>query len=61
MDCCSICAAAKRGPLPEWELRKRQKEGRLPGFFSGTRFYVRYDILLEMIERESRRNAGIKD
>ena len=50
------CAAA--GPLSEHTLRLRQKQGRLPGIYSGTRFLVNYKMFLERLDRESTGKDG---
>ena len=47
----TIRQAAKCGPLPEHRLRVMKAEGRLPGFAAGTRWYVDYNKLLEMLDR----------
>ena len=40
--------------IPVALLRTMQKQGRLPGFFSGSRFYVNIDLLMEQLDQESR-------
>jgi hypothetical protein len=47
----TIRQAAKRGPLPEHRLRVMKAEGRLPGFAAGTRWYVDYPKLLELLDK----------
>ena len=47
-------AADPACPLREGTLRRMQKQGELPGFFTGTRFYVNFDLLLEMLAERSR-------
>ena len=49
----TISQTAKTGLLPEFRLRAMQKQGRLPGIYSGKRFLVNFDALVEMLERES--------
>lgn len=49
--------AAEKG-LPHTYLRALQAQGKLPGFYSGTRFYVNVDMLCEQLEAECRANAG---
>lgn len=49
----SIREAAKRGPLSEYCLRLMQKEGKLPGIFSGRKFLVNYEKLLEQLNEEA--------
>lgn len=58
MEIVTINQAGKRGPLPSSRLRAMLREGRLPGFYSGTRYYVNYTMLMEQLDRESRRNGG---
>lgn len=58
MEYLTINQAGRRGPVPACRLRRMQKEGRCPGFFSGSRFYVNYTLLLEQIERECRASAS---
>lgn len=41
------------GILPEYRLRQMQKQGKLPGVFSGNRFLVDVEALQEMLRRES--------
>lgn len=48
----SIREAAKRGPLSEYCLRLMQKQGKLPGVYSGKKFLVNYDRLLERLNAE---------
>lgn len=50
----TIHQTAKKGPCSEPQLRKMLKIGELPGFYSGTRFYVNYELLMELLDRESR-------
>lgn len=49
----SIRGAAKRGPLSEYCLRLMLKEGTLPGVYSGRKFLVNYEKLLEQLDREA--------
>ncbi len=51
------CAAA--GPLSEFVLRKMEKQGKLPGFFSGTKFLVNYRLFLENLEKASTENMTV--
>ena len=48
---------AKMGVLPEYRLRALQKEGRLPGMFSGGTYLVNVELLNEMLKVESLKNA----
>lgn len=45
----SIRKSAKLGPLSEYCLRLMLKQGRLPGVYSGRKFLVNYDRLLELL------------
>ena len=56
----TIRETAKAGILPENRLRQLQHQGKLPGMYSGNKFLVNADILLEQIERECRANAGME-
>lgn len=51
----SIRETAKMGPLSEFCLRLMLKQGRLPGVFSGKKFLVNYDRLIEQLDAESRK------
>ena len=58
MDFVTVNEAGRRGPIPAYRLRQMQKEGKLAGFFSGNRFYLDYDLLLEQIRAESMNQRG---
>lgn len=45
----SIRNAAKRGPVSEYCLRLMLKQGILPGVYSGRKFLVNYDRLIEQL------------
>ena len=47
----TIRQAAKRGPLTEGRLRVMRADGKLPGFAAGTRYYVDYGKLLELLDK----------
>ncbi len=51
----SIREAARRGPLSEYCLRLMLKQNRLPGTYSGKKFLVNYDLLMEQLNGESRK------
>lgn len=55
----SIREAAKLGPLSEYCLRLMLKQNRLPGTYSGKKFLVNYDMLIEQLGGESRRNMEV--
>ena len=57
----TIRETAETGIFTEWGLRKMLKNGRLPGVFSGSRFYVNYSELEKMLEEQSKVNAGAAD
>lgn len=45
----SVRETAKRGPLSEYCLRLMLKQNILPGVYSGKKFLVNYDRLLEQL------------
>lgn len=49
----SIREAAKRGPLTEYCLRLMLKQGNLPGLYSGRKYLVNYERLLEQLGGEA--------
>lgn len=49
----TIRQVASNSPLSEHYLRLRLKQGKLPGFYVGTRYLVDYAALLEMLHREA--------
>ncbi len=53
----TIRKAARELELPEYRLRIRLKENRLPGFYAGVRFMVDIQQLEDMLVRESAQNA----
>lgn len=53
----TIREVADTGIFTEWGLRRMLKEGRLPGVYSGTRFYVDYETLEKQLKAESLANA----
>lgn len=50
----TIKQTARKGPYSEHRLRKMLRAGELPGFYSGTRFYVNYELLMGQLDRECR-------
>lgn len=52
----TIREVAETGILPEWALRQRQKQGKLPGVYAGTRFYVDFKTLEQMLQTEALNN-----
>lgn len=49
----SIREAARRGPVSEYLLRLWLKQGKLPGVYSGKKFLVNYERLLEQLNVEA--------
>ena len=50
----TINQTAKNHELNPWMLRTMQKRGELPGFFSGSRYYVDTVLLMEKLENASK-------
>lgn len=57
MKLCTIPKAASVVGVPEFRLRRMQKEGKLPGFFAGNRYYVDTDAVLAQLAAECAANA----
>lgn len=55
MQFLTINQTAKVVGLPHSCLRSMLAAGNLPGFYSGTRFYVNVEMLKDKLERESQR------
>lgn len=49
----TIRQTAAAGYDTEFHLRLMQKQGKLPGFFSGRTFKVNVPLLVEQLDRES--------
>ena len=49
----TIRQVAATGILSEHHLRLMEKQGKLPGIYSGTRFKVNYPLLIEKLDRDS--------
>lgn len=56
----TIRETSRAGYWPESGLRRLQKEGKLPGVFSGGRFMVNVPLLVEMLDAESQKNGGLR-
>jgi len=56
----TIRQTAKAGILPENRLRQMQHQGKLPGIYSGNKFLVNAEMLVQMVEQECRANAGME-
>ena len=54
----TIRQTAKTGILSEHSLRLMVAQGRCPGIYSGNRFLVNYDLLVEQLDRESLARAN---
>lgn len=52
----TIRQTAATGILPEFRLRQMQKQGRLPGVYSGNRFLVNVDMLTELLQNETKQS-----
>lgn len=51
----TIRETAKIGILSEYQLRMMHQQGRLPGIYSGTRFKVNLNLLMEQLDADSRK------
>lgn len=49
----TVPQAVKKGPVSRAQLRRMISNGTAPGYFAGTRFYVNYDRLLEMLNEST--------
>lgn len=49
----TIRQTAATGILSEHHLRLLEKQGKLPGIYSGNRFKVNVDLLVDQLNRES--------
>lgn len=56
---CTIREAARAGILPENELRRRVKCGKLPGIYAGVKFLINVEMLMQQLDAECRANAGL--
>ena len=57
MDFKTIRETARTGLIGETALRRMVAQKRVPGFYSGTRFWVDADALRETLAAECRKNA----
>lgn len=57
----TIRQTAATGLIPESYLRLLVKERKCPGIYSGNRFLVNIDALVEQLDAESRRNVVKSD
>ena len=58
MKFCTISETARQTGVKEFRLRQWKSQGRLPGYFAGSRYYINVDLLEAMLADECRRNAG---
>ncbi len=56
----TIRQAAKNGIMSEHFLRLLVAQGRCPGVYSGNRFLVNVDALVEQLEAESRQGKAVR-
>lgn len=56
----TIRETARTGVLPEYRLRMMEKSNSLPGVRAGNKFLVNYGLLLEKLDKESRKNMEVK-
>lgn len=54
-------AADPRCPLREGTLRAMVKRQEVPGFYSGSRFWINLDALLEILAARSRANVKLAE
>lgn len=57
IDFRTIRQTAETGLVSEWRLRQMLREGKLPGVYSGTRFYVDVEELEAQLKAQSLANA----
>lgn len=57
----TIRECARTGILTEHHLRLMEKEKRLPGIYAGNRFKVNYHLLVEQLDRESRKAMEVAE
>ena len=58
-DFLTIRQVARTGLISEHFLRLRLRQGRLPGFYSGSRYIVDYAALVELLHQEARAGGGM--
>ena len=56
----TIRQAAKQIDFPENRIRVMVKQGACPGVYSGNRFMVNIDALVEQLDAQSRRNSKVE-
>ena len=55
----TIRETASETGLNEGTLRTLLKRSKLPGFYTGSRYYINVPLFMEMLDAESRLNASI--
>lgn len=55
----TIRETASETGLAAGTLHTLLKRNKLPGFYSGSRYYINVPLLMEMLDAESRLNASI--
>ena len=58
MNFLTIRQTARTGLIGEYALRRMVAQKRVPGFYSGTRFWVDADALRETLAAECQKNAA---
>lgn len=56
----TIRETAKTGIMSEHNLRLMEKQGTLPGIYTGRTFRVNFNMLIELLNEESRRGGAAK-
>ena len=55
----SIREVAKTGLLSEYALRLMEKQNRLPGVYTGRKFLVNFDRLVEQLNRTTQKGGDV--
>lgn len=56
----TIRKTAATGIVPESFLRSLVAQGKCPGIYSGNRFLVNFDALIEQLDNESRQQKAVQ-
>ena len=54
----TVRQVARTGLISEYRLRLLVAQGKVPGVYSGNRFLINYDQFIDMLNEQSRANAG---
>lgn len=54
----TVRQTARTGLISEYRLRLLVAQGKVPGVYSGNRFMVNYDLLVDLLNAQSMKNAG---